>query len=155
MDIEHLGSAVVEQLVARGLARDPADLYKLNTDQLLELDKFAEKSARNLLQALNSSKSRALWQLLHGLGIPHVGKQSAKDLEASFDSLESLAAASEAQLVTIDGIGSIMAQSIRTPGLPNPHTASLSSACVSTASISTPPAIAATGPPHSVVRPSS
>lgn len=112
MDIENLGTAVVEQLVSRGLAKDPAELYTLTESQLLELDKFAEKSAQNLVLALNDSKTRALWQLLHGLSIPHVGKQSAKDLEASFDSLYALAAASEEELEAIDGVGSIMAQSI-------------------------------------------
>ena len=112
MDIENLGTAVVEQLVSRGLAKTQADLYTLNTDQLLELDKFAEKSATNLIAALEISKTRALWQLIHGLGIPHVGKQSAKDLEANFESLDAIAAASEEQLEEVDGIGSIMAQSL-------------------------------------------
>lgn len=112
MDIENLGSAVVEQLVSRGLAHTPADLYRLDAAQLLELDKFAAKSASNLLAALEASKARALWQLINGLGIPHVGKQSAKDLEAHFDSLDAIACASEEQLEAVDGIGSIMAQSL-------------------------------------------
>jgi DNA ligase (NAD+) len=112
MDIENLGSAVVEQLVARGLAKNAADLYTLRLEQLLDLDKFAEKSAQNLLIALEGSKQGELWQLIHGLGIPHVGKQSAKDLEAHFESLDNIAAATEEQLEEVDGIGSIMAQSI-------------------------------------------
>jgi len=112
MDIENLGSAVVEQLVERDLARDPADLYTLTTDQLVELDKFAEKSAQNLYDAIRGSKDRQLWQLIHGLGIPHVGKQSAKDLEAHFDSLDAIAEASEEQLIEVDGVGGIMAQAI-------------------------------------------
>ncbi|MDQ8195526.1 NAD-dependent DNA ligase LigA [Coraliomargarita sp. SDUM461004] len=112
MDIENLGSAVVEQLIQRGMVQTQADLYTLSESQLLELDKFAEKSAKNLLTALEASKQRELWQLIHGLGIPHVGKQSAKDLEANFDSLDAIASASEEQLEAIDGIGSIMAQSI-------------------------------------------
>lgn len=112
MDIENLGAAVVEQLVDRGLARTPAELYTLTEAQLLDLDKFAEKSAKNLLDALEASKQRELWQLIHGLGIPHVGKQSAKDLEANFDSLDAIAAATEEQLEAVDGIGGIMAQSI-------------------------------------------
>lgn len=112
MDIENLGSAVVEQLVQRGLAKTPADLYILTKEQLLELDKFAEKSAGNLIDAIAASKERALWQLIHGLGIPHVGKQSAKDLEAHFDSLDAIAQAHEEQLEAVDGVGSIMAQSI-------------------------------------------
>jgi DNA ligase (NAD+) len=112
MDIENLGTAVVEQLVSRGLAKTTADLYTLNAEQLLELDKFAEKSATNLIAALETSKTRALWQLIHGLGIPHVGKQSAKDLEAHFESLDAIASATEEQLEEVDGIGSIMAQSL-------------------------------------------
>ncbi|MFT5837003.1 MAG: DNA ligase (NAD+) [Candidatus Azotimanducaceae bacterium] len=112
MDIENLGTAVVEQLVSRGLAKNQADLYRLTEAQLLELEKFAEKSAKNLIAALVASKQRELWQLIHGLGIPHVGKQSAKDLEANFDSLDAIAHASEAQLEAVDGIGSIMAQSL-------------------------------------------
>ena len=112
MDIENLGTAIVEQLVARGLAHNPADLYTLRIEQLLELDKFAEKSANNLIAALEASKTRCLWQLIHGLGIPHVGKQSAKDLEAYFDSLDAIASASVEALVEVDGVGSIMAQSL-------------------------------------------
>ena len=112
MDIENLGTAVVEQLVSRGLAKTQADLYTLSEAQLLKLDKFAERSAKNLLAALEASKQRELWQLIHGLGIPHVGKQSAKDLEANFNSLDAIATANEEQLQAIDGIGSIMAQSI-------------------------------------------
>jgi DNA ligase (NAD+) len=81
MDIENLGTAVIEQIVERGLVKNQADLYTLTEAQLLDLDKFAEKSAKNLIAALESSKRRELWQLIHGLGIPHVGKQSAKDLE--------------------------------------------------------------------------
>ena len=112
MDIENLGTAVVEQLVSRGLAKNQADLYTLNTEQLLGLEKFAEKSATNLIAALETSKTRALWQLIHGLGIPHVGKQSAKDLEAHFESLDAIASATEEQLEEVDGVGSIMAQSL-------------------------------------------
>ena len=112
MDIDHLGSAVVEQLVQRGLAKTPADLYALAESDLLQLDKFADKSAKNLIAAIEASKQCELWQLIHGLGIPHVGKQSAKDLEANFDSLEAIASATEEQLEAVDGIGGIMAQSI-------------------------------------------
>ncbi len=112
MDIENLGTAVVEQLVSRGLAKNQADLYTLNTEQLLGVEKFAEKSATNLIAALETSKTRALWQLIHGLGIPHVGKQSAKDLEAHFESLDAIASATEEQLEEVDGVGSIMAQSL-------------------------------------------
>ena len=112
MDIANLGTAIVEQLVRRGLVNDPADLYSLQAEQLLQLDKFAEKSAANLLAALEASKSRKLWRLIHGLGIPHVGKQSAKDLAAAFGTLDSLAGAAGEQLEAVEGIGSIMARSL-------------------------------------------
>jgi DNA ligase (NAD+) len=112
MDIENLGTAVVEQLVARGLISDIADLYQLEKAQLLELEKFAEKSAQNLLKALEDSKSRPLWQLIHGLGIPNVGKQSAKDLDAHMGSMDALKDAKIEDLEKIDGVGAIMAQSI-------------------------------------------
>lgn len=112
MDIENLGTAVVEQLVARGLVSDIADLYQLEKTQLLELEKFAEKSAQNLLKAIEDSKSRPLWQLIHGLGIPNVGKQSAKDLDANFGSMNALKDAKVEDLEKIDGVGAVMAQSI-------------------------------------------
>ena len=112
MDIENLGTAVIEQIVERGLVKNQADLYTLTEAQLLDLDKFAEKSAKNLIAALESSKRCELWQLIHGLGIPHVGKQSAKDLEANFSSLEVIAKATVDSLEAIDGIGTIIARSI-------------------------------------------
>ncbi|MGB0409032.1 MAG: NAD-dependent DNA ligase LigA [Opitutales bacterium] len=112
MDIENLGSAIIEQLVNRDLVKTPADLYTLKKSDLLDLEKFADKSAQNLIQALDASKGRELWQLIHGLGIPHVGKQSAKDLEAHFGHLEAIASAKEEALEAVDGVGSIMAQSI-------------------------------------------
>ncbi|HKK19799.1 MAG TPA: NAD-dependent DNA ligase LigA [Opitutales bacterium] len=113
MDIDNLGSAVIEQLVNRGLAKTPADLYHLRKEDLLHLEKFAEKSADNLIQALKASKDCELWQLIHGLGIPHVGKQSAKDLETHFGSIDAIMEADEESLERVDGVGSIMAQSIR------------------------------------------
>ena len=112
MDIDHLGSAVIEQLIDRYQLQDPSDLYTLNKDNFLELDKFKEKSASNLYQAIEASKSQALWRLIHGIGIPNVGKQAAKDLESHFNSLERLQSASYSDLIQIDGIGSTMAESI-------------------------------------------
>lgn len=112
MDIENLGSAVIEQLIDKYQLKDPADLYKLKEEDFLELDKFKEKSASNLSRALEASKSQALWRLIHGIGIPNVGKQAAKDLEFHFKSLDRLELASYSDLIQIDGIGSIMAESI-------------------------------------------
>lgn len=112
MDIENLGTAVVEQLVSQGMAQSPADLYELSVEQFLSLEKFGEKSANNLHRAIEKSKSNSLWQLIHGLGIPHVGKQSAKDLELTFDSLDAIADSKEEALEKVDGVGTIMAQSL-------------------------------------------
>lgn len=105
LDIEGLGEAVVEQLVERGLVSSFSDVYRLRYEQALELEKFAEKSARNLVDAIERSKGVELWRLIHGLGIPQVGASAAKDLAKSFGSLKSLREASEDRLVEIDGIG--------------------------------------------------
>lgn len=113
MDIENLGKAVVEQLVAAGLVHSIADLYQLQVDDLLGLERFAQKSSTNLIQALELSKEKAFWRLLHGLGIPHVGQQSAKDLARYFKTLDRLMQADEAALSAVDGIGATMAKSIR------------------------------------------
>ncbi len=112
MDIEGLGEAVVDQLVGRELVASPVDLYGLEKKDLLELDKFAEKSADNLLKALEESKGRELWRLIHGLGIQHVGMASSKLLANTFPDLEKLAGARAEQLMEIEGIGPIVAQSI-------------------------------------------
>ena len=113
MDIENLGEAVIQQLVGRELVRDVADLYDLGRDDFLQLEGFAEKSADNLLEALEASKKQELWRLVCGLGIKHVGATAAKDLAREIGSLEALSKASEADLTAIDGVGDIMADSIR------------------------------------------
>ncbi|MGF1447869.1 MAG: NAD-dependent DNA ligase LigA [Opitutales bacterium] len=113
MDIEGLGTAVVEQLLEADLVQEAADLYRLKVEDLLPLERFAQKSAENLVAALEASKSNELWRLLHGLGIPHVGAQAAKDLAHELGSLAALRAASSEQLKAIDGIGGIMAESIQ------------------------------------------
>jgi DNA ligase (NAD+) len=113
MDIDHLGEAVVEQLVEQNLCTRSSDLYRLTKEQALTLEGFAEKSAENLIQSIANSKDQELWRLLCALGIKHVGAAAAKDLARSFRSLPKLAEASLEQLVSIDGIGEIMAVSIR------------------------------------------
>ena len=112
MDIEHLGEAVVNQLFDRELISDIADLYRLEKDSLLDLEKFAEKSADNLIKALEASKSNEVWRLLHGLGIPHIGSQSAKDLIRSFKSIQAIASADEESLEAVDGVGAIVAEAV-------------------------------------------
>lgn len=112
MDIQHLGTAVIEQLIQKGLIHSIADLYELKAEQLLQLDKFGEKSAQNLIASIQDSRHRELWQLLHGLGIPQIGKQSAKELAQQFRSIDALAEANINELEAIDGIGAIVAHSI-------------------------------------------
>lgn len=114
MDIENLGTAVVDQLVTRGLVRRIPDLYQLDVATVEQLDKFARKAAENLVTAIAASRQRELWRLLHGLGIPHVGAQSAKDLARHFGSLAAIRSADEAKLTAVDGIGPVVAQSIIT-----------------------------------------
>ena len=113
MDVENLGEAVVSQLVERKLVSVVSDLYQLTKEDFLELDGFGDKSAENLLHALEESKEREVWRLLCGLGIKHVGAAAAKDLVRSMTSLRHIAEASTEELTAIDGIGEIMAASIR------------------------------------------
>ena len=114
MDIEGLGEAVVNQLVERSLVSTLSDVYRLTFEQLLELEKFAEKSARNLVDAIDWSKRVDLWRLLHGLGIPQVGVSAAKDLAKAFGGMAELRSADLERLIEIDGIGEKTAQGIVT-----------------------------------------
>lgn len=112
LDIEGLGEAVVDQLVAKGAVSNISDIYRLDYEQLLDLEKFAEKSARNLLAAIEASKGVELWRLLHGLGIPQVGASAAKDLAKAFGGVKELIEASLERLVEVDGIGEKTASGI-------------------------------------------
>jgi DNA ligase (NAD+) len=112
MDIENMGESLVEQLVAKGLVADIADLYALTLEQLTGLDRMADKSARNVLTALEQSKKRELWRLIFGLGILHVGAGAARQLACHFAGLDELAAANREELEEIPEIGEIVAQSI-------------------------------------------
>ena len=112
MDIEHLGEVVIGQLVDRGMVKDFADLYGLTADALAELDRLAEKSAQNLVGAIEGSKTRGLTRLLNGLGIRMVGERAAQLLAARFGSMEKLQVATEADINEIHGIGPQIAQSV-------------------------------------------
>ncbi|MGN0707818.1 MAG: NAD-dependent DNA ligase LigA [Faecalibacterium sp.] len=113
MDIDGLGTAVAAQLVEKDLVHSVADLYDLTLEQLLTLDKFKEKSANNLLQAIERSKQNNLDQLLFGLGIRNVGDKAAALLAEHFGTLEALREADEQQIQEeIDGIGNVIAQSV-------------------------------------------
>jgi DNA ligase (NAD+) len=113
MDIDGLGKEIVRQLVERGLVRDVADLYGLRAEDLVGLEKFAEKSANNLVEAIADSRGADLWRVIHGLGIPLIGAEAAKILAARFRSMEALQSADSEELSAIDGIGPKMADSIR------------------------------------------
>ena len=112
MDIEGLGEALVSQLVDAGLLKSLADIYTLDRESLLALERMGEKSASNLLSAIEQSRKQPLWRLLNGLGIPHIGVTSARDLANRFQTLDALASASEETLLTIHSIGEIMASAI-------------------------------------------
>jgi DNA ligase (NAD+) len=112
MDIEHLGVSLIEQLVASGLVTNFADLYRLTKDDLLSLERMGDKSAQNVLDAMEASKTRPLWRFIAGLGIRHVGSQSAQILADRFGSLEVLMDASQEELETTDQVGPVMAESV-------------------------------------------
>ena len=114
MDIEGLGIALVNQLVSRSLISNCADIYRLTFDDLVGLEKFADKSAKNLLEAIERSQGNELWRLLHGLGISQVGVAAAKDLAKAYDSLAHLREASVESLIEVEGIGEKTAEGIVT-----------------------------------------
>jgi len=112
MDIENLGEAIVEQLLNTHLIRDVADIYSLEKARLVELERFGEKSAQNLLEAIEASKSRPFERLLFGLGIRHVGLATARILARKFPSIDALASASLEALEQTEEIGGTIAKSI-------------------------------------------
>lgn len=112
MDIENLGEKLVDQLVDGGLIHALPDLFNLQPAQLAQLERMAEKSARNLLQGLEQSKRTTLARFIYGLGIRHVGETTAKDLARHFGSLAALMAADEDALLQVNDVGPVVAQSI-------------------------------------------
>ncbi|UFT99924.1 NAD-dependent DNA ligase LigA [Radiobacillus kanasensis] len=112
MNIDGLGEKVVEQLFEEKLIHTIADLYKLQRDDLLKLERMGEKSVDNLLNAIESSKQNSLERLLFGLGIRYVGSKAAKTLAEYFEQMEQLMKATAADLVAINEIGDKMAESI-------------------------------------------
>lgn len=112
MDIDGLGKAVAAQLVSKGYVHSAADLYDLTEEQLMTLEKFKEKSARNLLNAIEASKGNNLDKLLFGLGIRNIGEKAAALIAEHFRSMQAVREAGEEQLSEIDGFGAVMAQSV-------------------------------------------
>ena len=113
MDIDGLGEALVDQLLASGLVRSLPDLYRLDRGRLVALERMGEKSADNLLGEIAASKDRDLDRLVFALGIRHVGERTAQALAGRFRTLEALAAAPEAELTEVADIGPKVAESIR------------------------------------------
>ena len=113
MDIEGLGPAVMAQLIDKGLVKSPADLYFLRREELAGLDRMGEKSAANLVSAIDASRSRGLERLLYALGIRQVGQKAGRVLAAHFGTFDALAAAGEEELTAIDDVGAVTAAYIR------------------------------------------
>jgi DNA ligase (NAD+) len=112
MDIDGLGEETVELLFSKGLVHDIGDLYDLTYEQLIGLDRFADKSAKNAIASINDSKKMPFHKVLFGLGIRYVGETTARKLSAHFGLLENLKQATFEQLIEVDEVGERIAQSI-------------------------------------------
>ena len=112
MNVDGMGDKIIEQLVDKDFVKTPADLYKLNLPTLCSLDKIGEKSANNLLNALNASKNTTLSRFIFALGIPNVGEVTAENLVNQLGSLSAIENASLEQLQTVNDIGVVIAESI-------------------------------------------
>ena len=113
MDIDGLGTAIVEQLIDEGLVGDPADLYHLTAEQLEPLERMGPQSAKNLVNAIAASKDNDLWRLLFALGIRQVGAKAARVLSQEFGSLQGIQSASLEELTAVPDIGEITAGNIK------------------------------------------
>jgi len=112
MDIDGLGEKLVDQLVDMGLVNSPADLYRLGLVKLANLERMADKSAANLLAAIEASKHTTLARFIYALGIRNVGEQTARDLARYFGNLEALIAADQIVLQQVPDVGPVVAQSV-------------------------------------------
>ncbi len=113
MNIEGLGDAAVQQLLDQKLVRSVADLYSLTEEQLVDLERFAEKSARTLLAEIERSKSAGLARALMGLGIRFVGERTAELLAQEFGTIDALMEASAEELERVEEVGPRISQAIR------------------------------------------
>ncbi|HET7263475.1 MAG TPA: NAD-dependent DNA ligase LigA [bacterium] len=112
VNIDGVGPRLLQQLLDRGLIEDPADLYRLTKDQILTLERMADKSAENVIAAIDGGRRPPLDRLIYALGIRHVGEHVAKLLAARFRTLEALAAASKEEIAAVPGIGPTIAESV-------------------------------------------
>ena len=113
MDIDGLGEKIVQQLVEVGLVKDVGDLYRLTEDDLIPLERFAEKSAQNIISAIQASKKVAVWRLINALGIRYVGEATAQVLAQHFHRLEDLMVAKKEELLQVEGVGEQVASSLQ------------------------------------------
>ncbi len=112
MDIEGLGVKLIDQLVNKGLVKDIADIYEIGKQKLIELERFADKSAQNIIDAIEKSKTKPLSKFLYALGIRHVGETTAEDLARHFLRLDDFFHLSEEDLMKVEGIGPEVASSV-------------------------------------------
>ena len=112
MDIEGLGVKLIDQSVDKGLIKDVADIYYINKEKLIELERMADKSAQNIIDAIEKSKTKPLSKFLYALGIRHVGETTAEDLARHFLRLDDLFRLSEEDLMEVEGIGPEVAASV-------------------------------------------
>ncbi len=112
MNIDGLGYSTLQQLIDRGLVEEPAAIYRLTVDQVEALDRFARKSAENLVNAIDASRTPTLGRFLFALGIPQVGDATADVLASEFGTLEAIRSAGQDQLVAVEGVGPNMAAEI-------------------------------------------
>jgi DNA ligase (NAD+) len=112
MDIEGLGEAIIDQLVDKKMAGNPADLYSLKAEQIAGLERMADKSAANIISAMEASKKRDLWRLIFALGIRQVGAKMAQTLETRFNNIDELMAADRENLEKTHDMGPVAAESI-------------------------------------------
>ena len=113
MDIEGMGPSVVQKLIDEHLIENSADIYSIKKDDLVHIDKLGEKSAQNLINAIENSKKNCLSRLLFGLGIRHIGQSAAREIAKHFKNIDALISASAEEIAEIDDIGMIMANSVR------------------------------------------
>jgi len=112
LDIEGMGPKVIEALIEAGLVEDAADIFRLTKEQVLELERFADRSAENLVTSIAARRRVPLHRMINALGVPHVGEHTAAVLATHYRSLERLAAATEEDLLEVDGVGPTMATAI-------------------------------------------
>jgi DNA ligase (NAD+) len=112
MDIDGVGPALIDQLIASGLVHDPADLYYVRVEDLISLERMADKSASNAIESIQASKNASLPRLIYALGIRHVGERTAQSLAEHFGSIDAFSGASEEEIARVADVGPVVAASV-------------------------------------------